>query len=338
MPASDFRPQTPSRSLDRFPNATFFAPIFSRRTSESAFSRSATDPDAAFFSEFAPVLATAARRLTESTADVVFDRFGFATPNDFERLFSQDARSAETLQFANGRGARFLLVAAPTTFRLLFDAALGFDVSAICANEALWARFNADANVPLTPLELDALSPELARFAALSPLEPAVDAWRPVSFARTGIRDAFALDDDLVYWERRQIRLANRVFPWTIALPTRLLSPLADAAVASSAPLAPSESSATFEPSRSCSPRLETPRAVPPSERTFEFSVVVERGEASADFWRALKPGDVLTTNAPANALFLGLLDGEPRYLCRPGLFRGAAAAQIVSEAADGRE
>ncbi|MBR4834347.1 MAG: hypothetical protein IKU86_08485 [Thermoguttaceae bacterium] len=291
-----------------------------------------TNPNAAFFSDFAPFLATTARRLTASTANVVFDRFGFATPNDFERESVDGASDdAESLLFENARGARFLLVAPRPTFRLLFDAALGFDVSAICANEALWAQFAADARFPLTPFELDALSPEFERFAALCPLatdddsaEESPDAWRPVSFARSSTLCPLDLDDDLVYWERRLIRLAERVFPWTFFVSTRRLAPTADAAKLA-------------EPRRS-SPPLEPSRDLPPSERTFEFSVVVERGEASADFWRNLKPGDVLTTNAPSNALFLGLLDGEPRFLCRPGLFRGAAAAQIVSEAGDGRE
>ncbi len=325
MPTSDFRSPFLSRSLDRFPNAAFFAPIFSRRAAPSALSLPSTNPSAAFFSDFAPLLATAARRLTAPTADVVFDRFGFATPNDFERENGfDDFSGAESLLFENARGARFLLVAPRSTFRLFFDAALGFDVAAICANEALWTRFNADARAPLTPFELDAFSPEFPRFAPLCPLasddggptdEP-LDDWRPVSFARAAARGTLDLDDDLVYWERRLIRASNRVFPWTFFVSTRLLASTADAAAEA----------------------FSSPRSAPAAERTFEFSVVVERGEATADFWRRLKPGDVLTTNAPANALFLGLLDGEPRFLCRPGLFRGAAAAQIVGEASDGRE
>ena len=339
----------------RFPNAALFAPIFAGRRAPDA----SPSPNAAFFSEFAPFFVEAARRLTASTAEVLFDDFGFAPLDDFASRFgrSNDAVS-ETLLLGDDRDVRCLFVAPPSTFRLLFNAALGFDVAALCANETLWNDFNADAQTPLTSFEEEAFAQEAARFAALSP--PAVFTSPPsvVSFRPTSNRVALELDDVLFYWERRVLRLADRDFPWTLVFPTRFLAPLADAALARDfSALAPSPSSTqspTFADFPSVSPRHSADPAKPtvsvcsdaspfpasadsvsPSENAFEFAVVVERGEMPTDSWRRLQPGDILTTNAPANALFLGLVNDAPRFLCRPGLFRGAAAVQIKTRADD---
>ncbi|MBR4103215.1 MAG: FliM/FliN family flagellar motor switch protein [Thermoguttaceae bacterium] len=254
--------------------------------------------------------------------------------------------------------------------RLLFDAALGFDVAALCANKALYGDFNADARQPLTPFEEEAFAPEFPRFAALSPLATAApdassstdDAWRLVSSLLPPSRAAFALDAPLLYWERRSIRLAEQVFPWTVVFSTRFLASLIDAAPCRDAAQPTNSPPSPFSSSSSSSRLDDSPRPTfdafsfpcdePPfspvesspsrldaaPKTAFDLSIVVEQGQMSAESWRRLKPGDLLTTNVPANALFLGLLDGAPRFLCRPGLFRGAAAVQIKGEAGDDRE
>lgn len=340
--ASDFSP-------DRFPNARRFAPIFSGREAPFAPSSESPTSDEAFFSEFESSLVEAARRLTTPTAEIFFDGFGFATLDAFERRFADSSvGSSETLLFADAGGARFLFLAPTPTLRLFFAAALGFDVAAICANEALWSDFNADAQTPPTSFEQETIAQAATRFAPLSPLaslfSASADAWRLVSFPSTPTRAALELDDALFYWERRFIRISERLFPWTLVFSTRFLAPLADAALPPSASL----HSTQFPQSPRSSPNALPSFPAPPSSVSqtlnsrstsdFELAVVVERGEMAADAWRRLKPGDVLTTNVPANALFLGLVNDAPRFLCRPGLFRGAAAVQIQSRADDARE
>ncbi|MBP3558909.1 MAG: FliM/FliN family flagellar motor switch protein [Thermoguttaceae bacterium] len=353
--SSQFFPCESDRSPSpaRFPDAARFAPIFAGRRAPDA----SPSPDAPFFAEFASSLVEAARRLTAPTADVLFVGFGFAPLDDLSRRFerSNDGVS-ESLLLGDARGARYLFVAPRSTFRLLFDAALGFNVEEICANEALWNDFNVDAQAPLTPFEEEALTQEAIRFAALSPLAVLSSPSTVVAFRPTSKRVALELDDALFYWERRVLRLGDRLFPWTLVFPTRFLVPLADAALPrestpqtprSDAPPfppvpTPSLESSPFSSRSSAEPSQPTPffpvsgsPSVSPSPASFELAVVVERGETSAETWRRLKPGDVLTTDVPANALFLGLVDDAPRFLCRPGLFRGAAAVQIKTRVDD---
>lgn len=368
----------------RFPNASRFAPIFAGRETPPG---ETANPDAAFFSAFAPCLAESARRLTSPSADVRFDRCGFATPDALAlSLDSASSAPSQALLFADDRDARFLFAAPSSTLRLLFDAALGFDVAQLCANQALYDDFNADAIQPLTSFEEEAFAAEFPRLASLAPVAlsapaatPTVDGWRPVSSLLSPRRAALAFDAPLLYWERRSIRLAERVFPWTVVFSTRFLASLIDSPRLSEStrnsdsprsphsPRSPYPSPSSFP---SSSPRFaDSPRPTQPvpfpspcapldappfapvrapspssssssadSQTTFDLSIVVEQGQMSAESWRNLKPGDVLTTNVPANALFLGLLDGVPRFLCRPGLFRGAAAIQIKGEAGDDRE
>lgn len=346
----------------RFPNASRFAPIFA---GFEAPPEETTNSDAAFFSAFASRLVDSARRLTAPTADVRFERCGFATPDDLARSLDDASSSpSQALLFADARDARFLVAAPTSTLRLLFDAALGFDVAALCANKALYDDFNVDANRPLAPFEEETFASELLRFASLSPLatdfspdEPStVDAWSLVSPPTSPRRAVFSLDAPLLYWERRSIRLADRLFPWTAVFSTRFLASLVAAPrpanstrfprfnVSPSPPSPPSppnlaDSRSTFD-APSFSPVSDnSPSSFAEASKTaFELSIVVEQGEMSAESWRRLKPGDILPTNVPANALFLGLLDGAPRFLCRPGLFRGAAAVQIKGEAGDDRE
>jgi hypothetical protein len=318
----------------RFPNAAQFAPIFAGRRAPDA----SPFPNAPFFAEFESSFIEAARRLTAPTAEVLFDAFGFAPFDDFSRRFApSNAAPSETLLLGDDGGVRYLFVAPSTTLRLLFNAALGFDVEALCADEALWNEFNADAQTPLTSFEEEAFAQEAASFAALSPVAFLASSPTVVLFRPASNRVALELDDALFYWERRVFRLGGRSFPWTLVFPTRFLAPLAEAALprhfSERPPQAPRPDSAPPEsPYFQASPPVA---AVSPSSSSFEFAVVVERGEMSAESWRRLKPGDVLTTNVPANALFLGLVDDAPRYLCRPGLFRGAAAVQIKTRADD---
>lgn len=323
----------------RFSNAAQFAPIFAGRQAPDA----APSPDAPFFAEFASAFVEAARRLTAPTADVLFDGFGFASLDDVERRFggSNDV-SSENLLLGDQSGARYLFVAPSSTFRLLFDAALGFDVEALCANEAFWNDFNADLQAPLTSFEEEALAQEAASFAALSPTALLASSPTVVAFRPTPNRVALELDDVLFYWERRVLRLGGRYFPWTFVFPTRLLAPLTDAALSresTPAERSPFSSRRPVPPSQPTEPFSSDASTFSastlPTSPTFELAVVVERGEMPAESWRRLKPGDVLTTNVPANALFLGLVNDAPRFLCRPGLFRGAAAVQIQTRADD---
>ena len=321
-----------------FPNASSFAPIFAGRQAPPATSNAVPAPDAAFFSEFASSLAETVKRLTSPTAEVLFDRFGFATLDDFARRFESETDGApKTLHFTDERGARHLLLAPSSTFRLLFDAALGFDVAKICANEALWNDFNADASTPLTPFEEEAFADAATRFAPLSPVAAfSSTLTAAVSFRQTLSRAALELDAPLFYWERRFVRISNRLFPWTLVFPTRFLASLLPRDFSEPTPRF-AESPRSQQPSTLRSDASAVDFVSTP-ENNFELAVVVERGEMSAEAWRRLKPGDVLTTNVPANALFLGLVNDAPRFLCRPGLFRGAAAVQIKSRADDDRE
>ena len=371
-----------SLAFARFPNAPFFAPIFSGRQTPPVASSSQQE---AFFSEFESPLVEAARRHTAPTAEILFDAFGFASLDEFSRRFDRSPDVPSTpLLFADARGARFLLLAPTSTLRLLFTAALGFDVEAICANEALWSDFNADAQTPLTFFEKETGAQEAVRFATLSPVSSFSTApFDSLSFPQTPTRAALELDAALFYWERRFLRLSNRLFPWTLVFSTSFLAPLAEAALSrqstrsNSLPLhSPSislstqpaylspvaqPSTATTSPQstqlfysthpsqslqnarsfQSTEPRPsgeQSNSSSPANPSSCELSIVVERGEMPAESWRRLKPGDVLRTNVPANALFLGLIDDAPRFLCRPGLFRGAAAVQIKSRADDARE
>lgn len=187
------------------------------------------------------------------------------------------------------------------------------------------------------------------------------------SALRTRFRVAFrefptaalgALGDEFFYWERRESVLSGRRFPWTLVFPLGDLEMrLGDALSGRNA--AP-ESVETlgkwgdWEKSRRAGERINadfgeilartettlapetsifselSPTNAPKTRRsTIELSVEVARGTIPTDVWRALKPGDVLPTDAAADELFLTLLDGEPRFLSLPGLFGGVPAAQI---------
>ena len=66
-------------------------------------------------------------------------------------------------------------------------------------------------------------------------------------------------------------------------------------------------------------------------DKTALFTVEIGCGEMSPEEWKALKPGAILKTNLPVKELFVGVVDGRPRFLVKPGVYRGTPAAQIKS-------
>lgn len=55
----------------------------------------------------------------------------------------------------------------------------------------------------------------------------------------------------------------------------------------------------------------------------------VATGSISLEDWLSLRPGDVLTTDAPADKLFDAVVDDDVFFHVRPGVYKGATAFQI---------
>ena len=219
---------------------------------------------------------------------------------------------------------RFLVVAPTATVLLMLDAFLGLDVEKLCDDDLLWRDLceSARKRPELTELEKEVLSVAAPRIGALNPRwftrELAEGAekpkWKTRFLGQNFQKGAELLDDAPLRWERFGLKLRGRVFNLLLAQPA-------------ATPVAPSPT-IPFP----ASPPETTPIPLPDFDSPDEIKTLIARvakGTIAEEEWRALKPGDVLTTDVPANSLFEALVDDEVVFLVKPGLFQGRPAVQF---------
>ncbi|MGI6401694.1 MAG: FliM/FliN family flagellar motor switch protein [Thermoguttaceae bacterium] len=229
----------------------------------------------------------------------------------------------QTFCFRHELDDGFLFLAPLTTVLFLFDAFLGLDVESLCSDDALWREFTESARrtPELTDVELEVLAGEAPRLGTLRPdwFDQAVadgtrePDWQTKYTGQNLQKSVAYLGDETLYWERRAFELKGRVFPWTLVFSA-----------------ARSDSSAVRCPALDLEsiPLPDFEQASSPDERK-TMIVRVATGSTTEEAWRALKPGDFLTTDAPSDKLFDAIVDGDVVFRVKPGLYRGQTAVQI---------
>lgn len=290
-------------ACDKFPNRRELTPFFADVDAFDGYDEALKrDVGASFFSSFERRFEEAVARLFRlNSPRVWFSRFGF----------SKKAPDEERLALLQSEDSSFIFTASHGTFLLFLCASLGFDVERICQDETLWRDLTSGQSAKFTELEQVALNKASSRLGALFPsdYEREDSNWRGEFFERS-TREAFeAFDSASFYWEERVLESGAKKFPFRLYFPfSNFLGKKA---------LFPIELDAT---SSTCRPDE--------SERV-EFAVEIAKGAIDAQRWKSLKPGDVLTTEVPADALFTALFDGKPTFKARPGVFRGVTSVQL---------
>ncbi len=226
--------------------------------------------------------------------------------------------------FLNDVGERFLVVAPTATVLLLLDAFLGLDVEKICDDDLLWRDLceSARKRPELTELEKEALSVAAPRIGALNPRwftrelaeGSAKPKWKTRFLGQNFQKGADFLDDATIRWERWSFKLRGRVFNLLLAQP-------------SATPVEPSPTIPESKPAPETTP-IPLPDFDPP-DVVKTLIARVATGTVAEEEWRALKPGDVLTTDVPADALFDAIVDDKVLFRVKPGLFQGRPAIQF---------
>ncbi len=290
-------------ACDAFPNSRKLTPFFADFVAFEALEEQVKrDVRASFFATFERRFEEECARLFRSNAArVSFSRFGFAreTPVEAPLILLQSA------------DARFGVVAPRETFLLFLRASLGFDVERICQDEILWRDLTSRRGADFTELEQAALNFASSRLGALFPSDATNEesGWRGEFFERPTRETLETYGAEPCYWEERVLEIAARRFPFRLCFPfSNFLG-----------------KNARFPVELDAAPSTRQPDE---SERV-EVAVEIARGDVDARRWENLKPGDVLTTDVPADALFTVFFDGKPTFRARPGVFRGVTSVQL---------
>ncbi len=260
-------------------------------------------------------------------------RFGEETGSywDLTRRASAEARKGangapQSFFFLNDSGERFLVVAPTATVLLMLDAFLGLDVEKLCDDDALWRELceSARKRPELTELEKEILSVAAPRIGALNPRwftrefaeGTAKPKWKTRFLGQNFQKGADYLDDATLRWERWAFKLKGRVLNLFLAQP-------------SATTVAPSPSNPETESSPETTPIPLPDLDLDAPDEIKTMIVRVAKGTIAEEDWRSLKLGDVLTTDAPADALFEAIVDGKVVFRIKPGLFQGRPAIQF---------
>ncbi len=281
-----------------FPNARELAPFFADFAAFDALEEQVKrNVRASFFATFERRFEEACARLFRSNAArVSFSRFGFA----------RETSAEDPLVLLQCADARFGVVAPRETFLLFLCASLGFDVERICQDEIIWGDLTSGRGGNFTELEQAALNFASSRLAVLFPSESENEEtnWRGEFFERPTREALETYGAEPCYWEERVLEIGAKRFPFRLCFPfSNFLG-----------------KNARFP--------VELDAIRDESERV-EVEVEIARGVVDARRWENLKPGDVLMTDVPADALFTVLLDGKPTFRARPGVFRGVTSVQL---------
>jgi len=302
--------QNKKDARDAFPNRRALAPFFADvGVFDALDEESKRDVRASYFVAFERQFEeTTARLFRLSSFRVSFVRFGF------DRTVPWDDSSFVRLQSDD---ARFFFVASYETFLLFLCASLGFDVERICRDEVLWRDLTSNRGVSSTELERETSAFVSTRLSAFFPNADAGNKrnWRGDFFERPTRELLERRGDESCYWEERVLEIGAKRFPWRLCFPfSNFLG---------------ENASFPVEPDLT-----RTSRRFGESDRV-EVAVEIGRGSVDAERWKTLKPGDVLATETSADALFTVLLDGEPTFKARPGVFRGVTSVQLKERVAE---
>ena len=316
----------------RYPNRAGLVDALRRGRTPST--RERRNEKNALFNEFANYFdAFAQAFMNAGAAQSEFHEFGFGDVASFYDSLP-DLFSSELWLAAPNENADALLVLPAETALTFVLEGLGYDLGALCANKTLTRDLFEGDSTSLTELEVELLARAGRRLIALVPNwsrggaeSVGAEPWKLRRFSESGKRTSL-VDFTWGYWETRSIRLNGRAFGWTT---------LWNAETTFGASL----ERPTF---RRRETEVQSPDAVetsgarkggdPESDSAF-VEVVIARGEIPADFVSALKPGDVLTTEVPADRLFDVYIDGRLSYRGRPGVYRQETAVRLA-ELAEG--
>ena len=273
-------------------------------------------------------LAGALESLLGAHVDVELERFDSnSTIQDFAKEWMnvvpfEILGVEETLVFQKDEKDLFIIVAPTTTFLLYLDAYLGLDVEELCSNESLWSEFSQELSSRAAMTEEERTAFEVAA-PSLGFLNPAwgkggeyrfdekSHGWK-TSFSENDLANvAELLNGNSARWEIYSFKLRGRAFHFALissSLPSR------DGANGDGMERAGRTLQGASEIKKDCKK---------------EVCIRIAEGRASEDVLRNLKPGDVLTTDAPADKLFEAIVDGKVAFLVKAGLFQGTPAVQV---------
>jgi len=279
---------------DAFPNRRALTPFFADVDAFDALAEaSKQDVRASFFVSFEREFeATVSRTFRLNAPRVSFARFGFDRTAPLDDCGCVDLQSDD---------ARFFFAAPYETFLLFLCASLGFDVERVCRDEVLWRDLTSEKGAVPTALELETLNFASTRLADFFPSVCSNDKriWRGELRERSTQETRQRNDEEPCYWEERVLEIGAKRFSWRLCFPF----------------------SNFFGKNASFPIEFESDRV--------GVDVEIARGIVDAERWKNLKPGDVLTTEVPADALFTVLFDGKPTFKARPGVFRGVTSVQL---------
>lgn len=253
---------------------------------------------------------------------------------DLARSVAEEARklatgAPQTFYFLHDDGERFLVVMPTATLLMTTYAFLGIDVVKYCDDSVLWREFcdSAKNRPELTEIETEIVRDAAPRFGVLNPRwfaqeiaeGVATPSWKARFLGQNFDKTADYLGDAPLRWERYSFKIQKRSFTLTIAQPVSV----PDRDLPSSAADSDSDAAPIPLPDFDATQPVETPDPVK------TMIVRVAEGTIEEPEWRSLKPGDVLTTNVPADALFEALVDAKIVFRVKPGLSQGRPAVQI---------
>lgn len=244
-------------------------------------------------------------------------RFGVATLAELA-LEEPNGSALYGAVLSDGQGRRFCFAAPGTTFQVIYDARLGFDLARLLASERAFRELYSRRE--LTELERLTIKPDLSLLGAFFPFSFALEKGTPVpNFERAlwsvrafeRITDRTFDANDVYYWERRTVEISGRTLEWIIAAPfSYSVGRPRSNGLERSAPDVDAENGAE-------------------AGTTALFTVEIGECEISLDEWQALRPGSAFATELPARELFEARVDGKPAFWVKPGVFHGQPAVQI---------
>ena len=276
------------------------------------------DGSRALFSRFDSFFCESWRRAVgvESDGSNVL-RFGVATLAEL----AQEESNCSVLYGAvlsDGQGRRFCFAAPGTTFQVMYDARLGFDLARLLASERAFRELYS--RLELTELERLTIEPDLRLLGAFFPFSFALEKGTPVPNSERALWSVRAFEritdrtfdaNETYYWERRTVEISGRTLEWIIAAPF-------------SCPVGRAESNGLER----STPAADAENVLDAGAEAL-FTVEIGECEISLDEWQALRPGSAFATELPARELFEARVDGKPAFWVKPGVFRGQPAVQI---------
>lgn len=273
-------------------------------------------------------LAGALDRLLGAHVDVELKRFGSnSTIQDFAKEWMNvvplDVLGVEeTLVFEKEKKDWFIIVAPTTTFLLYLDAFLGLDIEELCTNESLWSEFSQElsARAAMTEEERTAFEFAAPNLGVLHSAWGQEDenrfdgkdhGWK-TTFSENDLANVLGdLNGVSARWSIYSFDLRGRSFNFALISPSLTSRQVANGDEKGQEDRAFQDSN---EVQKNCKKKVY---------------IRIAEGRVSEDVLRNLKPGDVLTTDAPADKLFEAIVDGKVAFLVKAGLFQGTPAVQV---------